>query len=306
MRFRDKFLLGAWNVGIVESGFEDIFNNPRNMKIRWLQHKYRDRYFADPFLCGQDEKNYYILVEELIFYEDKGKIARLTIDKKTMKLVHKEIILNESHHLSYPYIYDDYIIPEGYRSGAAYAYKSVKNGEKYQKIKISDHALVDPTLLKYDNKYWLFATTKKNTQDALQMLSIFYSDKLGGFAPHALDPVKIDIKTARPGGRFFEYQGKLFRPVQDCEESYGHFIRIMEVKKLSVNEYEETEVMVLSSQDSPPYDMGFHTFNVYKNCIVVDGYREYYSYFLKPCFVKLKKLLLFIYKWQNNKGKEII
>jgi len=98
-----------------------------------------------------------------------------------------------------------------------------------------------------------------------------------------MNPVKVDIKTARAGGKFFEYQGKLYRLAQDCEMLYGHLIRIMEVKRLSDQEYIEQEVMTLSNKLSPPYNMGFHTFNVFENCIVVDGYREYYSYLLKPC-----------------------
>ncbi len=306
MGFKDKFLLCLWNIGVVESSIEDIFNNPNNMKIRWVKHKYGDRFFADPFLHDQDQKYYYILVEEYLFCEAKGRISSLTVDKKTMKLVNREIILNDHYHLSYPYIFNDYIIPEGYRSGATYAYKKLNGGQSYQKIKVNENALVDPTLLYYDDKYWIFATTKKIPKDAVTKLSIFHSNRFGAFIPHEINPVKIDIKTARPAGRFFEYQGKLFRPAMDSEKSYGHLIRIMEVKKLSAQEYEEQEVMVLSSKHSPPYNMGFHTFNVYENCIVVDGYREYYSYLIKPCLVKLKRILLFLYNKYDNKGKEII
>ncbi|MDD4238559.1 MAG: hypothetical protein PHT62_08385 [Desulfotomaculaceae bacterium] len=306
MGLKDEFLLDFWNVGVVEASIEDIFDNPNNMKIRWVQHKYRDRYFADPFLCDQDQKYYYIVVEEYVFSEAKGKISRLTVDKKTLELVHKDILLKDQHHLSYPYLFEDYIIPEGFRSGATYAYKSINGGQSYRRIKLCDQALVDPTLLKYDDKYWIFATTRINAADAMSNLRIFFSKQFGGFAPHAINPVKTDLKTARPGGRFFEYRGKLYRPVQDCEESYGHLIRIMEVKKLSVQEYEEQEVMVLSSQNSPPFNVRLHTFNVYEDCIVVDGYREDYSCYSILFFLKLKNTLRFFFNRQGNKGKEII
>lgn len=306
MRFKDKFLLGIWNVGVVESGIEDVFNSPADMKIRWVKHKYRDRFFADPFLLDQDQKYYYILVEEYIFCQEKGRITCLTVDKKTMKLAGREIILNDGHHLSYPFISGNYIIPEGYRSGATYAYKRVNGGERYQKIKIAGDALVDPTLLRYGGKYWLFATTKKIPEDAVTKLSIFHSSRFGGFIPYKLNPVKNDIKTARPAGKFFAFQGKLFRPAMDSEKSYGRMVRIMEVKKISVHDYEEQEVMVLSSEHSPPYNMGFHTFNVYENCIIVDGYREYHSYIVKPVIVKLKRILLPLYEKYDHKGKVII
>ena len=64
--------------------------------------------------------------------------------------------------------------------------------------------------------------------------------------------------------------------------------------------------MVLPSKHPSPYNIGLHTFNVYENCIFVDGYGEYYSYLLKPCFVKLRKLLQLIFNRHDNKGKEII
>lgn len=306
MGFKDKFILRVWNVGVVESGIEEVFNRPGSLKIRWVKHKYRDRFFADPFLLDQDQKYYYILVEEYIFCREKGRITCLTVDKKTMKLVNREIILNEGHHLSYPFVFGDYIIPEGHRSGAAYAYKKADGGERYRKIKINENALIDPTLLYYGDRYWIFATTKKIQSDAVTKLSIFHSDRLGAFASHEKNPVKNDIKSARPGGRFFEYQGRLFRPAMDSEKLYGHLIRIMEVKKLTVQDYEEQEVLVLSSEHAPPCNMGLHTFNVYENCIIVDGYREYYSYFMKPVIVKLKKIMLYLYEKYDNKGKEII
>jgi hypothetical protein len=65
VKVKDKFLLGIWNVGIVESSIGDVFKNPSKMKIRWVQHNYRDRFFADPFLYDQDTNYYYFLVEEL-------------------------------------------------------------------------------------------------------------------------------------------------------------------------------------------------------------------------------------------------
>jgi len=305
MGFKNRFLLDYWNVGIVESGLEDIFEHPGNMKISWVQHRYRDRFFADPFLYDQDQKYYYIYAEEFIFCERKGRISCLTVDKRTFKLLDIEVILNEPHHLSYPFIFGEYIIPEGYRSGACYAYKKVNGGQSYQRIKISDMAFIDSTVLKYNDKLWLFATTKKDAEDAIANLRIYVADQLGKFSSHAQDPVKTDNKTARPGGAFFEYQGKLYRPVQDCAEMYGHYIRIMEVKILSEQEYEEQEVMVLSSTISPPYNMRLHTFNAYEGCIVVDGYLERYS-FLKPCLKMLKKPLLHYYNRGNNRGKEIV
>lgn len=306
MKFRDKFILGTWNIGIVDGSLEELFARPERMKIRWMRHHYRDRYFADPFLQDQDRKYYYFLAEEYNFWEARGKISRLTVEKDGMKLVNREVILNETHHVSFPFLFQDWILPEAYQSGAFYAYQPLTGGEGCRRIKICSEPLVDPVLLVRDEQYWLFATTRYTAADSIKKLSIFHGDEFGSFAPHEKNPVKIDCKTARPAGRFFTRQGRLYRPVMDSEAFYGHQVRIMEVTKLSAAEFEEREVMVLSSRDNPPYNQGFHTFNVYEDCIVVDGYREYYSYFLKPCFVKLNKVWKFLNLEQGNQGKKIL
>ena len=68
----------------------------------------------------------------------------------------------------------------------------------------------------------------------------------------------------------------------------------MEMLNLTPDDYKEKEVAILSSQGNPPYEMGFHTFNVENEFIVVDGYREYHSFFVKPLCLKLPKVMKFI------------
>lgn len=307
MGLADKFITGVWNVGIIDSGVEDVFKNPEKIKIRWVKHKYRDRFFADPFLQEQDDIYYYLLAEEYLLYEEKGKIVRLTVEKKSMKLVGREVVLNEKHHLSYPYILGEYIIPEGYISGATYAYKKIDNGNSFKRIKLLDEGLIDQTFLEYNGKCWIFATKAGSTQaDAFSKLRIYYTDENGKFVSHKLDPAKDDIRKSRPGGMFFTYKGDLYRPAQDCEKRYGNLIRIMRIKKLTEDEFEEEEVAALSSRNSPPYSVRLHTFNVYDGLVVVDGYREYHSYLLKPIFLKCRRILLAINKKNINQGMKII
>jgi hypothetical protein len=42
MGLKGKFLIGAWNIGIIESSIEEVFRDPGRLKIRWLTHKYCD------------------------------------------------------------------------------------------------------------------------------------------------------------------------------------------------------------------------------------------------------------------------
>ena len=284
----NKFLLGVWNVGIIEKSAKELLENHTDFSIRWVKHKYKDRFFADPFLYDVDEKNYYILVEEFPFYSNIGYISLLTVDKKTMHLTKKEKWIEEPWHLSYPIVYDGKIIPEAYRSGKSYAYPTKKRCET-EKVPYFESGLIDQTFLVKDGIEWIFATDK---EDALSGLKIYYR-KHGEkeWQSHAQNPVKRDITNSRPGGNFFEIDGVLYRPVQDSLERYGRKIRIMRIDKLTENDFEESEVAVFDSDKFPPYNKGFHTFNVQDGFIVVDGYKEYHSFFVKPMCVKFPSFM---------------
>lgn len=289
--FFDKFLLGVWNIGIIESSVQNVMNSEKDLRIRWVKHKYKDRFFADPFLYDMDEQNYYILAEEFPFYKNVGFISLLTIDRKSMRLMKKEMIIEGLCHLSYPFVYHDEIVPEAYRSGKCTAYK-LKGHQISEKRILADKGLIDQTFLEYEGREWIFATDKDNP---LSGLKIFYrEDKNGVWKPHKNNPVKIDVKTARPGGHFFKIGEKLYRPVQDSEKLYGNRIRIMEVVELNPYSFKEKEVAMLSSKGNPPYELGFHTFNVEDGFIVVDGYKEYHSFVIKPLCLKAKRLMQFI------------
>ena len=284
----NKFLLGIWNIGIIERSIESLLKSPSDYSIRWVKHKYRDRFFADPFLYRVDEENYHILAEEFPFYANVGYISLLTVNRRTMKLIKKERWIEEPWHLSYPFVYDGQIIPEAYRSNKVYAYDAQNIASKSKKI-VFGTGLIDQTFLKYDGIEWIFATDK---EDALAGLKIYYRNSSSeAWKEHSKNPVKKDITNSRPGGHFFEVDGILYRPVQDSKECYGRRVRIMRVDKLTVDEFQETEIAVFDSDKFPPYNKAFHTFNVENDFIVVDGYKEKYSFFIKPLCLKVPSLM---------------
>ncbi len=268
MKLLNKLKIGYWNVGVIEESLEKIMED-NQYTIRWMKHRYRDRFFADPFLYKLDEKKYYILAEELIFKENKGNIVLLIVERRTMRLVGRRIIINDKFHLSYPNYTDGRIIAENYRSGALYSYTF--KGERIEKEMLLNVPVIDPTFVDYNGSKWLFGTTKENEADANQKLSIF-CEKDGKYVPHSLNPVKIDVRSSRPGGKFFWFKGELYRPAQNCEHLYGEDIRIMKVRQLDGEKYVEEECKTISSHNCRRFKDGLHTFNVYDGVILVDGF----------------------------------
>ena len=108
----------------------------------------------------------------------------------------------------------------------------------------------------------------------------------GQFVPHKKNPVKIDIHTARPGGKFFECNGNLYRPAQNSEHIYGEDIRIMKITELNEEDFQEEEVMTISSHNHNRYNLGLHTFNIGDGFVVVDGF-EYSMQILQKIKNKL-------------------
>ena len=177
-----KFLTtGYWNVGVIESPIEDIMES-ESVNIRWMKHKYRDRFFADPFLFKADPDYYYIFAEEYEFEKKKGIIVLLKINRSTMQLEDKHTVIDDDFHLSYPFPEDCCIIAENYKSGALHKFTIDSNTmTAVKKEKILDVPLIDPTFIEYNGKKWLFGTTKEKKEDANSKLSIFYSSYGGLF-----------------------------------------------------------------------------------------------------------------------------
>jgi hypothetical protein len=129
--------------------------------------------------------------------------------------------------------------------------------------------LVDPTLFRADNRWWLFASGPP--PEHTTVLRAFYADTLAGpWTPHARNPVKRDPATARPAGRPFSIGDRLFRPAQDCRGTYGAAVHVMEIVVLTPSIFEETLALRLEADPHWPYPDGLHH-------LVVDGARVYFD-----------------------------
>jgi hypothetical protein len=157
----NKFRVQTYNIGIIRKDFTEIKNELALGEIAWLSHSYKDRYFADPFLLRQDEVNFFILAEEYIFWEEKGKIVLLTIDKNSFTLKKKSLLIEEPFHISYPFCEENgrIITVEASASGMTYECYLTADGTNVQGKKIIAYTgLIDQTLFIKDNIEWILAT----------------------------------------------------------------------------------------------------------------------------------------------------
>ncbi len=287
----NKFRILTYNIGFIAKPIKDIVKyGIQAGDIVWVKHNYKDRFFADPFLWYRDKDYYYVLCEEMTFWEQKGVISLLKIQKDSYKLVEKKIVIDEPTHLSFPFCEEngDYVIPESVKSGQCKKYIFNKRHELISSEVIFDEGLIDSSFITDKNgDEWMF-TAKSNFPN--KELFLYYKNAEGVYQPAKNNPVESNIRTTRSAGKFFSIDQKLYRPVQDCLGRYGQQTKILEMESISKDGVKYKEVATLNSFENPPYCQTFHTFNVYDDIIVVDGSYDFFRFPMKIFYRKCKRM----------------
>ena len=277
----------VWNVAISDDSPDDVIKN-QGLTVHWVKHSYRDRFFADPFLLRQDASYYYIIAEEYKFWAPKGIIVLLQVSKKSYSLEKRMELIVEDAHLSFPFVINEnIIIPECYRSGLTKAYEVDEHFHIRNVSLFFPYGTIDGVYLKRGEKEYYVFSQSENALSEVYLAEKNQNEDI--WKSSTLYPVKSDIRTARSAGHMFYCQGKLIRPVQDSEKCYGHQVRLMEVKKIGEGTLVEKEIACLSIRNKKKYQKGFHTFNVYDNCIIVDGCQERFQPLLNICIIKCRE-----------------
>ncbi len=237
----------------------------------------KDRFWADPHPIKKNNL-YYVFFEELIYKNNKAHISVITIDEKG-NYSKPEIVLKKDYHLSYPFIIEDngeiYMIPETLENKTIQLYKCIEFPLRWklETVLMADVEGVDSTIHKKDGKYWLFVNIKENQgASTYDELFLFSSDKLNSkeWKPHPQNPIVSDVRKARPAGKIFEYQGKLYRPAQNCSKHYGYGMQICQITELNTESYKEENVQSIF----PNWDknlLSTHTLNSVSKLTIIDG-----------------------------------
>ncbi|HQV31043.1 MAG TPA: hypothetical protein PKV71_04165 [Calditrichia bacterium] len=245
----------------------------------------KDRFWADPFIVQRDGK-YYVFLEEFLYENKKGHIAVAELDDKK-GLKKPVIIIDQSYHLSYPFIFehqnDFFMIPESSANRTVELYRCQTFPYKwtFEKVLINDINAADITVFYYKNKWWIFANVVENDgASPLDELFLFFTEDLfkGKWISHPQNPIISDVSSSRPAGKLFEYNGKIYRPSQNSSHHYGYGIKINVIETLSEDEYRERCV----SEIEPHWDnklLGTHTLNIDGELTVIDALRSRWRFF---------------------------
>jgi len=235
-----------------------------------------DRFWADPFLWEHEGKTY-LFIEELIYEENRGTIACLTLDEN-MDVLSKQTVLERPYHLSYPFLFEYegqlYMLPETGKNNGIELYRCRRFPDQWEFVKtlIDNVYAVDATLLERDGKWWLFVNIKEEGGSSWDTLYLYSADRPTSdqWTPHPLNPIVKDIHSARPAGHIFMDNGNLIRPSQDCSIRYGYALNFNRIVTLSQTEYAEEQAHFFA----PPHKsrtLAVHTFNELCGLAAIDA-----------------------------------
>ena len=301
-RFYYKFCcVMQWNIGFAKYNIADIIREKRNdLKFKWFPIEENGKSYADPFIFRADDRKLHVIYEEFSMVDLKkyGKLA-LSILREDLTICCSKEILDSKTHSSYPFILSEdnktYVIPESSQRGkvSCYQFDFVNKCLINERIIINNIPLLDSTILKYNNKFWLFATLADHKFDHSK-LYIYYADSLfGEYKPHIKNPVKHGLNGTRPAGNIITVDNEMYRPAQNCKKYYGESITINKIITLNENEFVEEDYLQITADKKSSYSEGIHTINFLDDIIVVDG--------IKMIFMPLKKLKMFFQKKINSK-----
>lgn len=264
-----------WRIGYLRGTLASLLKDQG--PVVWLDpsdpHR---RFWADPFAFLVDGEAY-VLCEEFDYWRHRGRIVCIRLPAPDGEVV-PEVAIERPYHLSYPFVFEadgsHFCIPE---SAAARRVDLYRMGDapwewSMERTLIDGISLLDPTLVEWNNSWWLFGTAAGKDKGA--DLHIWSAKHFTGpWHPHQHNPVKSDARSSRPAGRFLILGDRLIRPAQDCSKSYGARVVLNEIVSLSHDRFEERVTSVVEPHPDEPYSEGLHTLTSAGDYLLIDGLR---------------------------------
>jgi hypothetical protein len=236
----------------------------------------KDRFWADPFPVFRNGR-YYIFCEEYPYHRRKGRISVMELDRNG-RCSSPVTVLDRAYHLAYPFIFEwqgeYFMIPETESNKTIELYRCTSFPDQWElfTVLIDNISAVDTTLTEIGGRWWMFTNiAAEGTSDWDTELHLFHAPSpVGPWTAHKSNPVKSDVRSARPAGSIFSLDGKVYRPSQDCSVRYGHSMSINEIVEIDTDKFEEVEVSRILPEWAPGL-VGTHTINSVEGLTVFDG-----------------------------------
>jgi hypothetical protein len=235
----------VWEIGILvgasplEWGTESLARNPAVTAADVTDVE--ANFVADPFMILK-EGVWYLFFEVFRRDTDIGEVG-LAVSRDLIRWQYQKIVLRESFHLSYPYVFEwersYYMIPETLGAGEVRLYKSRDFPCDWHVVRSliqGPHA--DPSIFRSGDRWWMFACDTPYRHRSLRLYNAPHLE--GPWEEHPGSPViQNDASVARPAGRVLTFGGRTIRFAQDCSQQYGGQVWAFEITHLNRGNYRE-------------------------------------------------------------------
>jgi hypothetical protein len=272
-----------WNIGIVDQPIAEFLDaGIARRPVRWLPPRRSGEFVADPFgLMRNGQLS--IFCEFLDYRDGVGRIAAIQ-PFESASLVPVEIGPQPPVHLSYPLVFEHdgrmLCIPETQAAREVAVYGLEEFPHRWRKLAtlIENRAIVDATLFRHADYWWLAGAADGDLATVGSDLHLWFAPgPLGPWTAHPSNPVKTDVRSARPAGTPFVVDGVLYRPSQDSSTTYGARIVLNRVESLTPTSFREQPVAFVEPDAAGPYPDGLHTICAVGDITVIDGKRLAFS-----------------------------
>lgn len=260
-----------WHIGIVDAPIASFLRPEEVPAPRWLPEPPGDAFHADPFPFDRGRS---IVFERYSLRDRRGILC--AVDLVGQPEVPRPVATPD-HHIAYPFAFEHdgrtYCTPETAAADEVGLYTLGGDPVRLDKVAtlVDGVAAVDPTVTFHGGRWWLLFTDGRGDPDA--DLHVWHAaDLVGPWSPHRRNPVKMDVRSARPAGTPFVVDGVLHRPAMDNSRTYGGRVVINRVVELTPDTFRERPAAVVPPFPGP-FGRGIHTLAAAGPVTIVDGKR---------------------------------
>lgn len=299
-RLLEELVEERWNIGLVDAPIASFLQGWPSAPIRWLpapggdgfvqgrssgairrRHSPRtDDFLADPCAAVRGDERV-VLAERFDYRAARGTISLIrNLDRPIPEIQH-EIIPGRGH-LSFPFVFSEgaeiYCAPESAATRRLTLYRADPFPSRWveDQVLIEGFPVVDPVIFEHEARWWLLCGNADD-EDHTKLYGWHAEALRGPWLPHPLNPLKVDARSSRPAGAPFRHEGRLYRPAQDCSETYGGAVSLNLVEHLSLGSFSESTVARVDPDPDGPYPDGLHSLSEAGGVTVIDGKRHFVS-----------------------------
>jgi hypothetical protein len=270
-----------WKVGIIRAPMRKVVEAGRfdPFEVHWLEEEGDFRFLADPFGLWRDGA-LVILAEAYDYRTCKGVIEAFVLDND-FRILERRIVLEEPWHLSYPFLIEEdgeiWMLPEAHRSGRLTLYRAVDFPWKWERSADFSFpcAAIDASPVRIGAQWWMFYTPPFPKEGRQETLKIARADSLfGPWEDVSPLPARRDRRSARMGGTPLIFEDSLILPMQDCTQSYGGGLTLLQTPlPLSTSPVWETKASLAPLARWTPFIDGAHTLSQAGEVTLIDAKR---------------------------------